>query len=86
MLLATNFDIPEVSIFFNSHLYRGNRTTKVDTGEIDTFDSPNFREWPFLFDLALFALLVIVALLLETVCLFSSPGPLARVGTAISVN
>ena len=31
ILLAANFDIPEVCIFFNLKLYRGNRTKKVDS-------------------------------------------------------
>ena len=33
---------PEVSICFDSHLYRGNRTRKVKVAEYDAFDSPNF--------------------------------------------
>jgi L-asparaginase len=33
---------PEVSICFDSHLYRGNRTRKVKVSEYDAFESPNF--------------------------------------------
>lgn len=40
--LAANFDIPEVCIFFNLKLYRGNRTKKIDSWGIDAFGSPNF--------------------------------------------
>ncbi len=32
---------PEVSVCFDSHLYRGNRVRKVSTAEYDAFDSPN---------------------------------------------
>jgi L-asparaginase len=32
---------PEVSICFDSHLYRGNRTRKVKVSEYDAFESPN---------------------------------------------
>eukprot|EP00455_Lapot_gusevi_P030238 TRINITY_DN3249_c0_g1_i4.p1 TRINITY_DN3249_c0_g1~~TRINITY_DN3249_c0_g1_i4.p1 ORF type:complete len:343 (-),score=95.51 TRINITY_DN3249_c0_g1_i4:68-1066(-) len=42
MLLAANFDIPEVCLFFNLSLYRGNRTKKIDSWGIDAFRSPNF--------------------------------------------
>ncbi|WPB74229.1 asparaginase [Archangium violaceum] len=33
---------PEVSICFDSHLYRGNRTRKVKVSEYDAFESSNF--------------------------------------------
>lgn len=32
----------EVSVCFDSHLYRGNRVCKVKVAEYDAFDSPNF--------------------------------------------
>uniref|UniRef100_A0A2P2HVG8 asparaginase n=1 Tax=Hirondellea gigas TaxID=1518452 RepID=A0A2P2HVG8_9CRUS len=35
-------NIPEVTVFFNSKLFRGNRTAKVSTGRLNAFDSPNF--------------------------------------------
>ncbi|MBI3183341.1 MAG: asparaginase [Myxococcales bacterium] len=33
---------PEVTVCFDSHLYRGNRVRKVKVAEYDAFDSPNF--------------------------------------------
>jgi L-asparaginase len=35
------FGPPEVTVCFDSHLYRGNRVRKVSTAEYDAFDSPN---------------------------------------------
>jgi L-asparaginase len=34
--------ILEVGVCFGRHIYRGNRTTKVNATELDAFDSPNF--------------------------------------------
>lgn len=34
--------VPEVCICFNSHLYRGNRSTKVNATGFDAFSSPNY--------------------------------------------
>ncbi|MFP4499016.1 MAG: asparaginase, partial [Vulcanimicrobiota bacterium] len=34
--------IPEVTVFFGKHLYRGNRVTKVDSQGFEAFDSPNY--------------------------------------------
>lgn len=34
--------VPEVCIFFNSQLFRGNRTTKINAAAFDAFSSPNF--------------------------------------------
>lgn len=42
LLLAARDDIHEVCLFFNNRLFRGNRTTKVNAGSFDAFDSPNF--------------------------------------------
>ena len=39
--LAT-FSIPEVAIFFGTHLYRGNRTLKISSTRFEAFASPNF--------------------------------------------
>ncbi|WP_234572094.1 asparaginase [Rhodohalobacter sp. 614A] len=39
--LAT-YDIHEVAICFNDHLYRGNRSTKMSIGDFDAFASPNY--------------------------------------------
>jgi L-asparaginase len=42
MVLAANYPIPEVSLFFGDHLYRGCRSTKVSATRFDAFDSPNY--------------------------------------------
>jgi len=42
LILAGNYDIPEVCIYFNGRLLRGNRSKKVKSTELDAFDSPNF--------------------------------------------
>ena len=34
--------IPEVCIFFESHLYRGNRSTKINAENFDAFESYNY--------------------------------------------
>ncbi len=39
--LAT-YPIPEVCIFFNNKLFRGNRTKKIDIWGFNAFDSPNY--------------------------------------------
>lgn len=39
--LATH-PIPEVCIFFNNKLFRGNRTKKIDIWGFEAFDSPNY--------------------------------------------
>ncbi|XP_050434885.1 L-asparaginase [Adelges cooleyi] len=41
LLIAGNYNIPEVTIFFHNKLLRGNRTVKVDSENFDAFDSPN---------------------------------------------
>lgn len=41
LIIAGNFDIPEVTVYFNNKLYRGNRTVKVDNSALEAFDSPN---------------------------------------------
>lgn len=41
LIMAGSYSIPEVAVFFNNKLYRGNRTTKVSTGSLQAFDSPN---------------------------------------------
>lgn len=40
--IAGHFEIPEVCVFFNGKLMRGNRTTKSDASGYDAFVSPNF--------------------------------------------
>ncbi|MFQ3218871.1 MAG: L-asparaginase [Paraglaciecola sp.] len=42
LYLAANFPIPEVTLFFNNKLLRGNRSRKVDADGFDAFGSPNF--------------------------------------------
>ena len=42
MLIAANYDIPEVCLYFGGKLFRGNRTTKVGADQLIAFDSPNF--------------------------------------------
>lgn len=41
LLIAGQFVIPEVCLYFHNKLYRGNRVTKVDTGSFKAFSSPN---------------------------------------------
>lgn len=40
--IAAHFEIPEVAVFFNGVLLRGNRTTKFDASGFDAFVSHNF--------------------------------------------
>ncbi|KAF7704444.1 hypothetical protein HF521_021516 [Silurus meridionalis] len=41
LLIAGQFFIPEVCLYFHHKLFRGNRVTKVDAGSFDAFISPN---------------------------------------------
>uniref|UniRef100_A0A8C6SV31 asparaginase n=1 Tax=Neogobius melanostomus TaxID=47308 RepID=A0A8C6SV31_9GOBI len=41
LLIAGQFVIPEVGLYFHHTLYRGNRVTKVDTASFNAFSSPN---------------------------------------------
>uniref|UniRef100_A0A0M3KAX5 asparaginase n=1 Tax=Anisakis simplex TaxID=6269 RepID=A0A0M3KAX5_ANISI len=43
LLIAGTFDIPEVTVYFNNKLFRGNRTIKFDNCSMDAFDSPNMQ-------------------------------------------
>lgn len=43
LYIAANYPIPEVSLFFNNKLFRGNRTTKVHADGFEAFASPNFE-------------------------------------------
>lgn len=43
LYIAANYPIPEVSLFFNNKLLRGNRSRKLDADGFDAFDSPNFQ-------------------------------------------
>jgi L-asparaginase/Glu-tRNA(Gln) amidotransferase subunit D len=42
LLIAGNYQIPEVCIYFGNKLLRGNRTTKISTSKLAAFDSPNY--------------------------------------------
>jgi len=42
IVLASMLDVPEVCVFINDKLMRGNRTVKVNSSGLDAFDSPNF--------------------------------------------
>ncbi|WP_395342726.1 asparaginase [Ningiella sp. W23] len=42
LYIAANYPIPEVSLFFNNRLFRGNRARKVDADGFHAFDSPNY--------------------------------------------
>ena len=41
LIIASHFLIPEVCLFFNDKLFRGNRATKVSADDFDAFESPN---------------------------------------------
>ncbi len=41
LILAGNFTIPEVMVFFHNKLMRGNRTIKYSSSNLDAFHSPN---------------------------------------------
>ncbi|NIH41324.1 MAG: asparaginase [Buchnera aphidicola (Periphyllus aceris)] len=41
LLIAANYPIYEVTLFFNNKLYRGNRTTKTNADGLNAFSSPN---------------------------------------------
>lgn len=42
LYIAANYPIPEVSLFFNNRLLRGNRSRKLDADGFNAFDSPNY--------------------------------------------
>ncbi|XP_055384094.1 L-asparaginase [Condylostylus longicornis] len=41
LIIAGNYSIPEVCVFFGTKLMRGNRTIKMSSNALDAFDSPN---------------------------------------------
>lgn len=41
LIIAGTFNIPEVLLFFNNTLFRGNRTMKISATDYDAFASPN---------------------------------------------
>ncbi len=42
--LASSFEIPEVCLYFNDHLLRGNRSSKLKATGFEAFASPNYPE------------------------------------------
>lgn len=42
LLIANHYTIPEVCVYFNQTLYRGNRASKISAQSYDAFGSPNF--------------------------------------------
>lgn len=43
LMIAGHYLIPEVCLYFNHKLFRGNRSTKVDAINLAAFDSPNLK-------------------------------------------
>jgi 60kDa lysophospholipase len=43
LVLAGTYKIPEVCLYFNHKLFRGNRSTKIDNSSFDAFGSPNMK-------------------------------------------
>ena len=41
LVIAANYNVPEVCVYFGTNLMRGNRTSKVSTSSFDAFHSPN---------------------------------------------
>lgn len=44
MLIAGKEDVPEVCLYFNGRLLRGNRSVKVSADRFEAFDSPNYPD------------------------------------------
>lgn len=42
LLIASHYQIPEVCLYFNTRLFRGNRTLKINASGFHAFDSPNY--------------------------------------------
>ena len=42
LLLAGKYDVPEVCVYFDGRLLRGNRTMKISAEQFGAFDSPNY--------------------------------------------
>ena len=41
LIIAGNFCVPEVAVYFNHKLMRGNRTIKMSAASLCAFESPN---------------------------------------------
>lgn len=44
LLIAGKYDVPEVCLYFNGRLLRGNRAVKVSADRFEAFDSPNYPD------------------------------------------
>jgi L-asparaginase len=42
LMIAANYNIPEVCLYFGNKLFRGNRATKISSDDLIAFDSPNY--------------------------------------------
>ena len=42
LMVAADFEVPEVCVLFGKHLLRGCRTTKFSASSFDAFESPNY--------------------------------------------
>ncbi len=42
LILAGNYPVPEVCLYFGGFLFRGNRATKTSSDDLLAFDSPNY--------------------------------------------
>lgn len=42
LLIASQYQVPEVCLYFNNRLLRGNRTQKINASGFDAFASPNY--------------------------------------------
>lgn len=42
LIIAGNYAVPEVCLYFGNELFRGNRSTKISSDELVAFGSPNF--------------------------------------------
>ena len=42
LMIAADYDVPEVCVLFGKHLLRGCRTTKFSASSFDAFESPNY--------------------------------------------
>lgn len=44
LLLAANYPLKEVCVYFGSRLLRGNRSQKISSHQLEAFDSPNYPD------------------------------------------
>lgn len=44
LMIAGNFHVPEVALYFGGRLMRGNRATKVSADDLIAFESPNYPD------------------------------------------